>query len=312
MSLKVLFMGTPQFAVPSLEAVLASSHKIEAVVTQPPRPSGRGRIPAPSPVMERAQKAGIPVFTPQSCKDSDFHRIVRELRVDVGVVVAYGQILPKALLEIPPLGFLNVHASLLPRHRGASPVAWAIMLGDPITGVTVMKMDEGLDTGPILVQDSTPIGEDEDAQELSSRLSQIGARLLVATLDELEKGSVSPREQDPSLATYAPRLRKEDGLVDWREAAPLIARKVRAMVPWPGAYTTFRGSRLTLWKARPLDLQGGGDPGAIVLAREGSLWVATGKGTLEILELQPEAKPRMTARAFIQGRRGLEGEILGK
>lgn len=312
MSLKVLFMGTPHFAVPSLEALLLSSHKLEAVVTQPQRPSGRGRKPTPSPVMERAQREGIPILTPQSCKDTLFQKRVKEFGVDVGVVVAYGQILPKALLEIPPLGFVNVHASLLPRHRGAAPVAWAIILGDPITGVTIMKMDEGLDTGPILAQQSTGIGDEEDAQELSSRLSQMGARLLIDTLDALERGAISPKQQDSSLATYAPKLRKEDGLVDWTEPAILISRKVRAMVPWPTAYTTLRGSRLTIWKARALDLKEKGEPGSVVLAREGTLWVATGEGILEIVELQPEARPRMSAKAFIQGRRGLEGEILGR
>lgn len=311
MSLKVLFMGTPQFAVPTLDTLLRSRHQVVAVVTQPTRQAGRGRRPSPSPVRNRAEEARILVLDPPNVKTQEFHLEIQRLMPDIGVVVAYGQILPPEILKIPPLGFINVHASLLPRHRGAAPIAWAILTGDLVTGVTIIQMDEGMDTGPILSQRSTAIGEEEDALELSSRLSHMGAELLLETLDKLETGQISPQPQDPAAATYAPRLQKSQGAVDWTRPAVEIARMVRALVPWPAAYTRFKDGNLILWKAKPLDLEAQGIPGTIVRARGDSLWVATGQGTLEVTEVQPEGRPRMTAKAFIQGRRGLEGQILG-
>ncbi|MGQ9857289.1 MAG: methionyl-tRNA formyltransferase [Thermodesulfobacteriota bacterium] len=311
MSLRVLFMGTPAFAIPSLEALLGSTHLLVGVVTQPPRPAGRGRRPRPSPVEELARKAGLTVLEPHRVDDPEFLEHVKSLCPDAAVVVAYGQILPSAVLEIPPLGCLNVHPSLLPRHRGAAPIPWAILAGDDLTGVSVIRMDLGLDTGPVLASLSTPIGPEEDARELSARLSVLGAKLLVETLDGLSKGVVVAKPQEEQAATYAPRLRKEDGLIDWGQPAERIWRQVRALVPWPTAHTTFRGKQVKILKARPVPMEARETPGRIVRALGGSLWVATGRGLLEILELQPEGKPPMSAEAFIRGRRGLEGEALG-
>lgn len=311
MSLRVLFMGTPGFAIPTLEALVCSSHRLVGVVTQPNKPAGRGRRPRPSPVKERALEVGLPVMEPQRAGEPGFLEEVRRLGPDVAVVVAYGQILPPSFLQIPPLGCLNVHASLLPRHRGAAPIAWAILMGDQVTGVSVIQMDQGLDTGPVLSSRSTPIGPQEDAQELSERLSRVGAELLVEILAEMEKGGIQASPQGEEGVTYAPRLRKEDGRIDWAQPAQRIWRQVRALVPWPTAYTTWRGKQLRILKARPLAMETGETPGRIVRARGGSLWVATAEGLLEILELQPEARPRMKAQAFLGGRAGLEGEILG-
>lgn len=312
MSLRVLFMGTPAFAIPSLEALLGSSHRLVGVVTQPPRPAGRGRRLKPSPVKELAREAGLRVMEPHRVDDPDFLRHVKSLCPDVAVVVAYGQILPSTFLEIPSLGCLNVHPSLLPRHRGAAPIPWAILAGDDLTGVSVIRMDLGLDTGPVLASLSTPIGPQEDSRDLSSRLSVLGAKLLVETLEGLSKGIVVARPQEEQGATYAPRLCKEDGLIDWGQPAERIWRQVRALVPWPTAHTTFRGKQLKILEARPIAMEADETPGRIVRALGGGLWVATGHGLLEILKLQPEAKPPMSAEAFIRGRRELEGEVLGR
>jgi len=311
MSLRVLFVGTPAFAVPTLQAILESSHKVLSVITQPDRPAGRGRILKPSPVKSTALKAGLKVMEPQRAGDPDCLREIRLLKPDVAVVVAYGQILPPAFLEIPPLGCLNLHASLLPRHRGAAPIAWAILMGDEVTGLSVIQMDEGLDTGPVLSFVKTPIGVEEDAQELSERLSLLGAGLMVESLDKLEKGELVCSPQRDEEATYAPRLRKQDGRIIWEETAQRVCRKVRAMLPWPAAYTSWRGKQLKILKARALALESDQRPGTILKARGESLWIATGKGILEVLKLQPEARPIMTAQAFISGRGMSEGEILG-
>ncbi len=310
MSLKVLFVGTPAFAVPSLEALLRSSHKLAAVITQPDRPAGRGRIPKPSPVKQLALKAGLKLMEPPRVEHPGCLDEIRLLEPDVGVVVAYGRILPSSFLKIPRFGCLNLHASLLPRHRGAAPVAWAILMGDEFTGVSVMQMDEGLDTGPVMATVKTPIGPQEDAQELSQRLSRLGADLLLETLGKLEEGGLVPSPQKHEEATYAPRLRKQDGRIAWEETAERIARKVRALVPWPSAYTYWGGRRLKILKARALALESGQRPGRVIKAKGENLWIATGGGTLQVLELQPEAKTAMTAQAFLSGRGMQEGDLL--
>jgi methionyl-tRNA formyltransferase len=311
MSLRVLFMGTPDFAVPTLEALLSSPHRVVAVVTQPDKPAGRGRKPRPSPVKQLALQAGLEVMEPQRAGQPENLEAIRQLQPEVAVVVAYGQILPPSLLGIPPLGCLNLHASILPRHRGAAPIAWAILCGDAVTGVSVIQMDEGLDTGPVMACLETPIGPQEDARGLSARLSALGAELVVETLGRLESGSIVPSPQNEEEATYAPKLRKEDGRICWEHGAERISRQVRAMVPWPMAYTSWRGRQLRILKARPLPMQAWDRPGRILKAKGRSLWVATGDGILEVLELQPEAKQPMGAQAFISGRGAVEGEILG-
>lgn len=311
MSLRVLFLGTPTFAVPTLQALLDSPHQLVAVITQPDRPSGRGRVPKPSPVKHTALKAGLPVMEPRWIGDPECLNQIRLLGPDVAVVVAYGQILPPFFLQTLPLGCLNLHASLLPRHRGAAPIAWAILTGDEVTGLSVIQMDEGLDTGPVLASVRTPIAAQEDAQELSQRLSFLGAGLMLETLDKLEKGKLVGSPQRDEQATYAPRLRKQDGRIIWDQAAESISRQVRAMLPWPTAYTFWRGKRLKILKARALLLETAQRPGTVIRARGESLWIATGRGILEVIQLQPEARPSMTAQAFISGRGICEGELLG-
>lgn len=311
MSLRVLFVGTPDFAVPTLQALLNSSHKLVAVITQPDRPAGRGRTLKPSPVKLSALKAGLKVMEPWQAGHPDCLNEITMLDPDVAVVVAYGQILPPSFLQIPPLGCLNLHASLLPRHRGAAPIAWSILMGDEVTGLSVIQMDQGLDTGPVLAALKTPIGEQEDAQELSERLSFLGAGLMLETLDKLEKGELLGSPQKDEEATYAPRLRKQDGVISWGETAEKISRQVRALIPWPTAYTFWRGKRLKILKAKALVLESGRRPGMVLRAKGESLWIAAGKGTLEVLKLQPESRPAMTAQAFISGRGISEGEFLG-
>ncbi len=310
MSLRVLFVGTPSFAVPTLGALLKSSHKVVGVITQPDRPAGRGRLLKASPVKQLASKAGLQVMEPQRAGDPECLDTIRVWKPDVAVVVAYGQILPGAFLQIPALGCLNLHASLLPRHRGAAPIAWAILMADEVTGLSVIQMDEGLDTGPVAAVAKTPIGPQEDALELSARLSLMGADLMLETLGKLQRGTLIFSAQRDEEATYAPKLRKQDGRIAWEDKAERIHRKVRAMVPWPTAFTFCRGKQLKILKARALALESGQKPGTVIKARGENLWIATGEGTLEVLRLQPEAKPAMAAQAFVSGRGVIEGELL--
>jgi methionyl-tRNA formyltransferase len=306
--MRALFMGTPDFAVPSLQALLEAGIDVTGVITQPDRPAGRGRELAMSPVKRLALDRGLPVYQPAKIKDPEAVEYVRQAAPDVIVVVGYGQIIPASIFDLPRHGTINVHASLLPRYRGAAPVQWAIANGDTVTGVTTMRIETGLDTGDILLQREAPIGPEETASELSARLADIGADLLVETLKKLD--AISPRKQDPALASYAPALKKEDGRIDWRMTALQIANRARGFDPWPGAYTTFRGELLHLRRVRAVDGPPG-TPGALAVAGI-VLRVACGSGWLELLEIQPEGRKRMTAREFINGRRPATGEILGE
>jgi methionyl-tRNA formyltransferase len=310
---RLLFMGTPEFALPSLRALIARGDEIVGVVTQPDRPKGRGRTLTAPPVKEVAQAHEVPVYQPDKVRKPEFLKRIEGLHPDLIVVVAFGQILPRALLSIPKQGCINVHASLLPRYRGAAPVAWAILKGESETGVTTMLMDEGMDTGPILLQRKTEIHPDETAGSLADRLSRIGAALLLETLDQLVEGSLNPISQDSSLATYAPLLRKEDGLIDWSKEAAEIERQIRAMDPWPGTYTFYRETRWRIWSAEAIEQgsgvrgQGSGfgkrseHPGEIVRADESALEVSTGKGYIRIKSLQPENGRRMLYTEFLAG-----------
>jgi methionyl-tRNA formyltransferase len=294
-------MGTPAFAVPTLERMVAAGHAVTAVFTQPDRPKGRGQSQAASPVKIAAERLGLPVYQPERVRRPEVVEELRSLQPEVMVVVGYGQIIPQSILDIPPRGIINVHASLLPKFRGAAPIQWAIARGETRTGVTTMRIDAGLDTGEMLLKANTDIGADETAVELSVRLAEMGAELLERTLARLS--DIKPEKQDNSQSTLAPILKKEDGWIDWTRPAREIANRVRGFQPWPGCYTLWRGKRLAIWRARAV--AGSGPAGEIRGAQ-----VACGDGALELIEVQPEGKKRMTAEAFLNGHQVKDGEVL--
>jgi len=297
--LRVIFMGTPEFACPTLQVLIDRGEQVVAVVTQPDRPKGRGQRLMPPPVKELAERHGLPVYQPSKVRAPEFVETIRELAPDLIVVVAFGQILPKALLEIPPLGCINVHASLLPRYRGAAPLNWCIVNGETETGVTTMLMDVGLDTGPMLLRQSTAIGPDEDIVSLHDRMSIMGAALLSETLDRVTAGTVVPQEQDGSQSCYAPMLKKEDGLIDWDRDARCIHDQVRGLAAWPVAYTFLDGQALKVYRTR---IAGGeGLPGTVLRADKHGLEVACRTGSLVIEELQLAGKKRLDAASFLAG-----------
>lgn len=293
-------MGTPQAAVPSLERLVADGHEVVAVYTQPDRPSGRGHKLAASPVKESALQFGLQVIQPLKLRTDEALVEFENFRADLAVVVAYGRILPDAFLAAYPKGCINVHFSLLPKFRGAAPVNWAIVNGVSVTGVTTMQMDSGLDTGDILLQAETGIGSEENSIDLIGRLSVLGSELLSRTLNDLD--GIVPHKQDNALATLAPILRKEDGRFDWDFPAALIERRIRGFQPFPTTYTTFRGKRLTLWRANVItDCGGGVIPGTVVDAKGDTLIVSCGEGSLRISELQIEGRKRVGVRDFLNG-----------
>ena len=308
--MRVIYLGTPQFAVPTLDAIVGAGHEVHMVVTQPDRPSGRGQSVSFSPVKECALRHELPVFQPERVRRNDAIEVLAALRPDIMVVVGYGQILPQALIDAAPLGIVNVHASLLPRLRGAAPIQWAIARGDRITGVTTMQIDAGLDTGDILLQADTAIGPEETSIELSERLSVMGAELLLRTLEGLADQSLEPQPQDDALATLAPLLRKEHGRIQWTRHAVAIHDQVRGLQPWPGAHTLFRGQPLRIWRSRPASMATDLAPGTLVIDR--GLFVATGHGQmLELLEVQAEGRKRVSGEAFANGQRLTHNELLG-
>jgi methionyl-tRNA formyltransferase len=309
--MRLVFLGTPAFAVPTLERVLEAGHDVVAVYTQPDRPKGRKQELAAPPVKETALDRGLEVRQPERIRRPEVVAELAALRPDAMVVVGYGQIIPQSIIDIPPLGIINVHASLLPKYRGAAPVQWAVARGETTTGVTTMRIDAGLDTGDILLMRETPVGPGEDAARLSSRLAILGAGLLVETLEGLRNGSIQPVKQDSARATLAPILRKEDGLIDWNSTAREIYNRVRGLVPWPGMYTRFRGQGLHVWRARVEEKSVVRPPGSIVV--EGRRLVAgCGAGTaLELLEVQIEGRKRVGAEDFLNGQRPQSGETLG-
>ncbi len=308
--MKLVFMGTPDFAVPCLTALQEAGHEIAAVFTQPDKPKGRGYALTPPPVKEKALSYGLPVYQPATVRDGEAEALLREIGPDAVAVVAYGKILPPALLEIPRYGCINVHASLLPRHRGASPIQWAIVCGDEKTGVTTMQMAEGMDTGDILEQAETPIDPDETAESLHDRLSHMGAKLLVQTLQDLEVGTVVPIKQEEALATKAPLIRKEMGQMDFAKTAGELHNLARGFYPWPGAYTSLGGKRLKVLETRLA--AGGGAPGEVLCA-EGRLTVACGGHTaLELVRVQLEGKKPMTAADLLRGHPIPAGTRLGE
>jgi methionyl-tRNA formyltransferase len=310
--LKILYMGTPEFAVPSLNALAKSGEDLIAVVTRPDRPKGRNLVLTPSPVKLAAESLKIPVYQPSNVKDPRFVETVRSLAPDLIVVVAFGQILSGSLLSIPPRGCVNVHASLLPKFRGAAPVHWALIEGEKETGVTTMLMDTGLDTGPTLKKRSLPIGDHDTGETLSRKLSELGAELLLETVRDLHEGTIRPVPQESAGATYAPILKKQDGEINWRETAERIVRKWRALTPWPGVFTYYHNKRVKLYNVRALRSVQEGAPGEIIYVGNQGLRVATGEGVIEILEIQPENGKRMPVSQFLAGHRLKQGEILGE
>lgn len=311
MPLRIVFCGTPAFGLPSLKKLLAAPEfSVEAVITQPDRPRGRGQNPAHSPIKDAALEAGLQIYQPEKIKSADAAEFLKRIAPDAVVIIAYGQIIPRGLLEIPKHGWINLHGSLLPRYRGAAPIQRAILNGDTRTGLTTMRIDAGLDTGPILKQLEMEIGADEAAPELMERMGDAGAPLLVHTLQQLSAGELTPRSQDNALATFAVPLKKEEGLIDWSLSAREVYNRIRAFQPWPGTYTHFRVGSCHLW-GRPAESParvGAYEPGSIVEAR-GEMHVACGAGTwLRVEYIQPEARKRMSAGEFANGARISSGE----
>ena len=300
--MRVIFMGTPDFSVGALKALAENGHEIAGVVTQPDKPRGRGKASAMTPVKEAALELGLTVYQPSRVREQSFMDTVRALNPDVIVVSAFGQIIPKALLELPRYGCVNIHASLLPKYRGAAPIQWAVMDGELVSGVTIMQMDEGLDTGDMLAKTEVPLDPDETGGSLFDKLSRAGAELLIRTLPALEQGTLTPEKQPlESPTAYARMIRKEDGRIDWNLEAEAIERRIRGLNPWPSAYTELTGKILKIWRAEVLPKESGQAPGTVTEAGKGGFCVQTGKGVLRLLEVQLEGKKRMDAQAFLRG-----------
>jgi methionyl-tRNA formyltransferase len=299
--MRIVFMGTPDFAVPSLEAVLKSEDAVVGLVTQPDRPKGRGHSLIPSPVKRVAQREHIPLLQPTKMKDPEFFRVLSEWKPDIIAVAAFGRILPSAVLTLPAKGCINVHGSLLPKYRGAGPIQWAIINGEMETGITTMLMEEGMDTGALLLQETIEIRKDDTAGSLSLRLAELGGRLLVKTLEQWKAGTLVPQPQDHSRATLAPLLKKEDGLIDWTMPAVAVVNRIRGLAPWPGAYTFYGSDRWTLLKGEVLPGPLTGVPGSIAAVTKQAIHVETGEGLLAITELQPANGRRMKVSEYVAG-----------
>lgn len=313
--MRLVFMGTPDYSVPSLRALVREGHDVVGVFTQPDRPAGRGKNLKPSSVKVAAQELGLSVFQPSRIKTPEEIQLVKDLAPDSIIVVAYGQILSKDILQIPLKGCINVHASLLPAYRGAAPIHWALMKGETLTGVTTMLMDEGLDTGDMLLKREIEVSEEATTGEIHDQLATLGAELLVETLQELELGRLMQIPQTGET-NYAPLLKREHERLDWSRSAVDLHHQIRGLNPWPGAYTTFRGENLKIWRSAPfLTVEKNSElttPGQIIQLSGDGLLVQTGEGILRILEVQPAGKRSMPAKSFFMGRHGEAGEQFGK
>jgi len=310
-TIRTVFMGTPDFALHTLQGLLDFGVDLCAVYTQPDRPKGRGKKLAPPPVKELAMQHDIPVYQPLKLRDPEVVEELRALAPDLIVVVAYGQILPKSVLDIPKYGCINVHASLLPRYRGAAPINKAVVDGEPVTGVTTMLMDVGLDTGDMLVKRATEIGAEETAGELHDRLALLGREAMEETLRRLCAGTLRPEPQEEDLSCYAPQMKKEDGRIDWRQSAQAIHNLVRGLTPWPGAFTTLEGELLKLGRTLPENSRAG-VPGTVVAADGEGVRIACGDGVLLVRELQLPGKKRLAVADFLRGRALPAGTVLGE
>ena len=305
--MELIFLGTPTFAVPTLERIVAAGHRVSAVFTQPDRPKGRGGQLTASPVKEAALRLGLPVHQPERIRHADVVEQLKQMNPDAMVVVGYGQIIPQAIIDIPKFGIINVHASLLPKYRGAAPIQWAIANGETRTGVTTMRIDAGLDTGDMLLKWDTEIAAEENALELGVRLADAGAQILLETL----RDNPAPVRQNPEEATHAPILKKEDGQIDWNWPASKIFNRSRGFLPWPGAYSFFRGQLFHIWKSRVSGEALQGEPG-LMSAMDKRLLIACGERTeLELIEVQVEGRKRMSGTAFMNGHHLMDDEILG-
>jgi methionyl-tRNA formyltransferase len=311
--MRLVFMGTPDFASASLEALLRSNDSVVGIVTQPDRPKGRGQTLTPSPVKLLAQHAQIPLLQPLKMKDPEFLDAMAGWKPDMIAVAAFGRILPPVILTLPPLGCINVHGSLLPKYRGAAPIQWAIINGETETGITTMLMDEGMDTGAILLQEAISITAHETSGTLAPQLAELGGKLLVETITRLKAGTLVPQPQDSSRATLAPLLKKEDGVIDWTLPTMVLANRVRGLSPWPGAYTTVADSdSWRIWKALALPGPVTTPPGVIVAITREAIHVATGDGVLAVMELQPANNRRMAVSQYLAGHPIAVGLQLGK
>jgi len=312
--MKLLFCGTPEFAVPTLRRLHGAGHELAAVVTQPDRPRGRGLEPAASPVKQAALALKLHVEQPEKMKGEAGRALLTRYQPEAVVIVGYGQLIPADLLSLPPHGWINLHASLLPKYRGAAPVQWALIRGEKVTGVTTMRIDPGLDTGPILLQREEAIRPDDTTLTLAARLAELGADLMAETLKQLAAGALTPRPQDDSLATRAPMLKKEDGRVDWSLAAPEIFNRLRGLAPWPGAWTGFRGKLVHLWRGAAVEPPPGVvkelAPGTLLVEKHALYAACGGQTWLRLDELQPADRKHMSATDFINGLHVRSGECL--
>ncbi len=306
--MRIVFMGTPDFAVESLNALVNAGHDVAAVITQPDRPKGRGNKLAFPEVKSRALELNLPVHQPASVKEEAFLELLQSYQPDVIVVVAYGRILPQAVLELPQYGCINVHGSLLPAYRGAAPIQRAVLDGCKESGVTIMQMDSGMDTGDMLLQGSLPITEEDNTGTMFEKLAVLGGKLLVEALEGMQQGTIQPQKQNEAEATYAARILKEDEVIDWSKPAETIFCQIRGLAPAPGAYTLWNDQRLKIWKSRISKKETGKAPGTVAEIGKDYLLVQTGQGCLEVLELQPAGKKAMPAKAFCNGT-GIEAGI---
>ena len=309
--MKVVFMGTPDFSVGALEAIWKAGHEITAVVTQPDKPKGRGGKLQMSPVKEFAVSRGLPVFQPVRIKRPEAVEQLKTYEADIFVVAAFGQILSQEILDMPRFWCVNIHASLLPRYRGSSPIQWAIINGDKMTGVTIMQMDAGVDTGDMLMKSEVEIAPSDTYASLSDKLAQAGAQLIIPALAAIEKGEVTPAPQDDSLSCHVGMIDKNMGKIDFSRSAEEIDRLIRGLNPWPSAYTFYKGKTLKIWEAFPVQESADGEPGSIQRTEKDAVYINTGNGVLKVTQLQLEGKKRMQVRDFLLGCRIEKGEMLG-
>lgn len=309
--MKIVFMGTPDFAVGALEALVEAGHEVVAVVTQPDKPKGRGKEMQQTPVKACAVKHNIEVFQPIKIKTPEAVEVLKGYEADLFVVAAFGQILSKEILDMPKYGCVNIHASLLPKYRGAAPIQWAILDGEKETGVTIMQMNEGLDTGDMLMKVVVPIEDTDTGESLFDKLAEAGAKLLIETIPQIEAGTLEPEPQDDSLSTYAKMIKKEMGLIDWKREALVLERLVRGMNSWPSAYTHFQGKTLKVWEAEVETCEAQAVPGSVVEVTKNSIKVQTGKDLLVLKQIQLEGKKRMDVAAFLLGYKVETGMMLG-
>ena len=308
--MRIVFMGTPDFSVGALEALVEAGHKVVAVVTQPDKPKGRGKEMQQTPVKECALKYNIPVFQPVKIKTPDAVEVLRSYEADLFVVAAFGQILSKEILDMPKYGCVNIHASLLPKYRGAAPIQWAILDGEKETGVTIMQMNEGLDTGDMLTKVVVPIEDTDTGESLFDKLAEAGAKLMVETIPQIEAGTLHPQSQDDSLSTYAKMIKKEMGQIDWKKEAVVLERLVRGMNSWPSAYTHFNGKTLKIWEACVEKSEMTEIPGTVVEVTKNEIKVQTGKDLLVLKQIQLEGKKTMDVAAFLLGNKVEKGTVL--